>query len=82
MFYPFITAHPNVLECDCVTGPYSMIIKVAFESTEALDMFINQLQVFGNTQTQIVFSTAKKNSDVDIEKIANNDYPETPVLKR
>ncbi len=82
VFYPFITAHPNVLECDCVTGPYSMIIKVAFESTEALDMFINQLQVFGNTQTQIVFSTAKENSDVDIEKIANNDYPETPVLKR
>ena len=56
-FYPFITGHPNVLECNCVTGHYSMILKVAFESTEALDAFINKLQTFGNTETQIVFST-------------------------
>ena len=56
-FYPFIAGHPNVLECNCVTGHYSMILKVAFESTEALDAFINKLQTFGNTETQIVFST-------------------------
>ena len=56
-FYPFMTGHPNVLECNCVTGHYSMILKVAFESTEALDAFINKLQAFGNTETQIVFST-------------------------
>lgn len=56
-FYPFIEGHPNVLECNCVTGHYSMILKVAFESTEALDSFINKLQTFGNTETQIVFST-------------------------
>ena len=29
-FYPFITGCPNVLECNCVTGQYSMLIKVAF----------------------------------------------------
>ena len=81
-FYPFINAHPNVLECDCVTGPYSMIIKVAFQSTEALDTFINQLQIFGETQTQIVFSTAKSSPGVDIEAIARGDYPATPVLHR
>ncbi|MBQ3562278.1 MAG: Lrp/AsnC family transcriptional regulator, partial [Clostridia bacterium] len=23
-FYPFISNHPNVLECNCVTGHYSM----------------------------------------------------------
>ena len=28
-FYPYICAHPNVIECSCVTGDYSMIIKVA-----------------------------------------------------
>lgn len=56
-FYPFIAGLPNVLECNCVTGHYSMILKVAFESTEALDAFINKLQTFGNTETQIVFST-------------------------
>ncbi|OTN77479.1 hypothetical protein A5886_002579 [Enterococcus sp. 8G7_MSG3316] len=56
-FYPFIQAIPNVLECDCVTGPYSMLIKVVFPSTKALDHFINDLQKFGRTNTQIVFST-------------------------
>ena len=56
-FYPFIRQCPNVLECCCVTGHYSMLIKVAFESTEKLDSFIGKLQTFGNTQTQIVFST-------------------------
>lgn len=56
-FYPFIKKIPNVLECDCVTGPYSMLIKVVFESTRSLDQFINELQQFGRTNTQIVFST-------------------------
>ena len=56
-FYPFIRQCPNVLECCCVTGHYSMLIKVAFETTETLDAFIGKLQTFGNTQTQIVFST-------------------------
>ena len=31
--YPFLRAHPNVLECDCVTGNYSVLLKVAFSST-------------------------------------------------
>ncbi len=81
LFYPFIQSHPNVLECYCVTGNYSMILKVMFESTESLDGFVNQLQVFGNTQTQIVFSTAKDEPSVDVEKIYNGEYPETPELR-
>lgn len=56
-FYPFIAACPNVLECNCVTGKYSMLIKVAYHTTIELDNFIGQLQRFGNTETQIVFST-------------------------
>lgn len=56
-FYPFVESCPNVLECNCVTGAYSMLIKVAFMSTVDLDTFIGQLQHFGNTETQIVFST-------------------------
>lgn len=32
-FYPFIQKEPNVLECNCVTGEYSMLLKVAFPST-------------------------------------------------
>ena len=56
-FYPFIAACPNVLECDCVTGAFSMHIKVCFPSTQELDTFIGHLQAFGKTETQIVFST-------------------------
>ena len=65
-FYPFIQACPNVLECDCVTGMYSMLIKVCFRSTEELDTFIGQLQKFGKTQTQIVFSTAVRPRGVQV----------------
>jgi Lrp/AsnC family leucine-responsive transcriptional regulator len=57
VFYPFIEACPNVIECNCITGNYSMLIKVAFPSTVELDIFVGQLQQFGHTQTQIVFST-------------------------
>ena len=34
-----------------------MLLKVAFQSTMELDTFIGQLQKFGKTNTQIVFST-------------------------
>ena len=57
-FYPFIQAIPNVIECNCVTGDYSMLIEVIFQSTVELDHFINELQQFGRTKTQIVFSTS------------------------
>ena len=57
-FYPFIEACPNVLECNCVTGKYSMLIKVAYATTLELDTFIGDLQKFGSTETQIVFSTS------------------------
>ncbi len=63
-FYPFVAACPNVLECNCVTGVYSMLIKVAFASTQELDQFIGQLQHFGNTSTQIVFSTPVPHRDI------------------
>ncbi len=56
-FYPYIESCPNVLECNCVTGPFSMLIKVVFPTTTELDHFIGQLQRYGKTNTQIVFST-------------------------
>lgn len=56
-FYPYIDAVPNVIECNCVTGEFSMLIKVAYPTTTELDDFINDLQQFGKTYTQIIFST-------------------------
>ena len=56
-FYPYIESCPHVVECNCVTGDYSMLIEVLFATTQELDQFINHLQQFGRTRTQIVFST-------------------------
>ena len=56
-FYPYIRSLTNVIACDCVTGEYSMLIEVLFASTVELDDFINELQHFGKTKTQIVFSS-------------------------
>ncbi len=66
-FYSYAKAVPNVLECSCVTGEYSMLLKVAFCSTAELDDFIGQLQKFGKTSTQIVFSTHVGPRGVDVE---------------
>lgn len=66
VFYPFISSCPNVIECNCVTGPYSMLIKVAYNTTMELDAFIGQLQKFGNTETQIVFSTPVEHRGINI----------------
>ena len=56
-FYPYVEKCPNVMDCNCVTGDYSMLLKVCFHTTQELDQFINQLDQFGRTRTQIVFST-------------------------
>lgn len=69
-FYPFIRSCPNVVECNCVTGTYSMLIKVIFHSTMELDEFIGQLQKFGNTDTQIVFSTPVEPRGINILETA------------
>ena len=73
-FYPFIKSCPNVVECNCVTGNYSMLLKVMFPSTMELDTFIGQLQKFGRTSTQIVFSTpvAPRGIDVNQEMPTDN----------
>ena len=59
-FYPYIDSVMNVVECNCVTGDYSMLIEVRFPTTAELDGFIGELQRFGKTKTQIVFSTCVK----------------------
>jgi Lrp/AsnC family leucine-responsive transcriptional regulator len=43
-----------------------MLIKVAFSSTLELDSFIGQLQKFGSTSTQIVFSSVVPPRGVDV----------------
>ena len=72
-FYPFIESCPNVLECDCVTGAFSMHMKVWFPSTQELDIFIGRLQTYGKTETQIVFSTPVPSRGIDVSLIPGED---------
>lgn len=72
-FYPFAKACPNVVECNCVTGNYSMLLKVMFPSTLELDRFIGQLQRYGRTSTQIVFSTPVEPRGIDVNEAAQDD---------
>jgi Lrp/AsnC family leucine-responsive transcriptional regulator len=77
-FYSFVKKCPNVLECHCVTGNFSMLMKVAFKSTTELDEFIGKLQVFGRTNTQIVFSTAVEHRSIDV--LGNTEYTEDIIV--
>ena len=56
-FYDFIQRKDFILECSHITGPYSMLLKVVTPSTSELDTLIGELQAFGRTETQVVFST-------------------------
>ncbi len=69
-FYRFIETCPNVQECNCVTGNYSMLIKVAFRNMMELDSFIGVLQKnFGVTNTLVVFSTPVEHRGIDLDLI-------------
>ena len=59
-FYDYINGVLNVIECNCVTGDYSMLIEARFPTTAELDTFVEELQRFGKTKTQIVFNTNVK----------------------
>lgn len=65
-FYPYIKKCKNVVECNCVTGDYSMLLEVLFPSTDELDQFIGELQKYGRTKTLIVFSTCVEHRGLQI----------------
>ena len=56
-FYQYAESIPNILECSSVTGEFSVMMKVAFESTVQLDTFLGQLQKFGKNTRSRVFAT-------------------------
>jgi len=78
VFYPYVKSVPNVMECDCVTGDYAMLLKVCFHTTQELDGFINQLQRFGKTRTQIVFSTSVEHRGIPVEVEEDAEASEMP----
>jgi Lrp/AsnC family leucine-responsive transcriptional regulator len=66
VFYPYVQSVPNVLECNCVTGDYSELLEVVFPSTADLDNFVNDLQQYGKTSTQIVFTTSVQRRGLEL----------------
>lgn len=64
--YKLLNESPSIIECDRVTGEFSLIAKVVFKNTVEMDKFINMLQHYGRTRTQIIFS-----SIINRKKIGN-----------
>ena len=64
--YEYLRGCPQVVECNRVTGEYSLLMEVFFRSTEEMGVFINHLQHFGRTKTQIVFSSVIKHRGTPI----------------
>ena len=71
-FLDYMRQCRNVIECNCITGDYAMLLEVVYPNTEALEKFVGKLQKYGKTKTQIVFSTAVEHREVapdpEIEK--------------
>lgn len=56
-FIRLVPSMPEVVECHCITGNYSALIKGVFKSTSELDAFVMRIHEYGATQTEIVFCT-------------------------
>ncbi|MDD6038210.1 MAG: Lrp/AsnC family transcriptional regulator [bacterium] len=54
----------NVIECSCITGEYEMLLEVVSSSTQELESFVHEVQRYGKTHTQIVFSTVIEHREI------------------
>lgn len=55
-FCAFARRSRHVLECYHVTGVYSMLLKACFAQAQQMSDFVAEVQKYGKTQTQMVFS--------------------------
>ena len=55
--FDYLKESPNVISCDRVTGEYSLMLQAIFKNTYEMDKFINNIQLYGRTKTQIIFSS-------------------------
>lgn len=56
----FCNNHPDVLECYRVAGEISYIVKLATQSVESLEQFIDDAMQYGTPSTNIVLSSHEK----------------------
>ncbi len=68
-FVDFVANHPQIVECHCVTGDFSYLLKVCTENTKSLEKLVNEVKsVAGviSTFTQVVLSTQKEDFSPEI----------------
>lgn len=56
-FADFLKKTPNIIFADEVTGDFNVMLCALFQESENLGDFINQIQQFGRTRTNLVFSS-------------------------
>ncbi|MCP0886056.1 Lrp/AsnC family transcriptional regulator [Ligilactobacillus sp. WILCCON 0076] len=59
-FRNFCQCHSIIKEFYRLAGKYSYLVRVSVQSIETLESFIDEIQRFGNSSTQIVFSSFRK----------------------
>lgn len=66
-FAEFVQTVPEVLECHCVTGVESYILKIAVTSVPHLNSLIHRLKPYGDLRTSVVLSTQIKRRIIDMQ---------------
>lgn len=67
MLKPFlekVKTYDEVLNCYRITGNENIVMEVVLKNQKHLEMFIDQLIIYGETKTQIVLSHVVKYSEV------------------
>ncbi|BBF44861.1 transcriptional regulator, AsnC family [Lachnospiraceae bacterium KM106-2] len=66
-FFKMINEKKNVVSCNAISGEYTMLLEVMFRTTKELDDFLGELQGYGKTLTNIVFSTYIEHRGIELE---------------
>ena len=69
--YDYVKSVRNVIQCDFVTGDYVIFLEVLFHDTQELDDFIAALEKYGETKTQISFSSAVEHRGLPVKNTQN-----------
>ena len=65
-FYTFARDASEVVECHCISGSESFILRVVASSISHLDQLVEILETFGETKTSIVLSSPVMKSTIKI----------------
>ena len=67
-FLKYVESTTNVVASYTITGDYALLLEVIFDSMKNLDSFIQELQVYGETKTDIVFLTSFENRSLELSE--------------